>query len=155
MKKYIKILFGLICLMFLTFCNNHTKTADKLSKAEINYIKGLGILDENEPILLFDTQGGVDGIKVSGNFFTNKRIASYWIDNQNKSKTSINFAFYYNIDTIIATPCISSLTNASYLTVKQKDQNTFKVYNDGDSSEVWNFFNKAIAEWIKNKYNKY
>ena len=146
-----RVLFGLACLILLVSCGSKTITGDKLSKADIDYIKGLGLLDDNETIILFDTQGGFDGIQVSGNFFTNIRIASYWVDSEDKNKTSINFAFYKDIDTIIATPLTTSLTYASYLTVKRKDSKEFKVYIDGDSTEIWNFFNQAIAEWTKNK----
>ncbi|MBI5539885.1 MAG: hypothetical protein HY951_07500, partial [Bacteroidia bacterium] len=104
-----------------------------------------------EAIILFKTQGAFGDIKVSGNFFTEKRIASYWIDKNDTNKTNIDFAYYSDIDTIITTFLTTSLTYASFLEVKKINGQKFKVYVDADSAETRDFFNSAIAEWIKNR----
>lgn len=150
MHKLVRILIGVVCITCLTFCSHHTQNGTSLSKADLDFIKGLGLLDDHETIILFDTQGGYNGVKTSGNFFTNKRISSYWLDDKNKSKTSIKFAYYPDIDTIIFN-YNTSLTYSSFMTVKLKNGNEFNVYNDGDKSEAGNFFNQAMAEWTKNK----
>ncbi|WP_133259666.1 hypothetical protein [Pseudochryseolinea flava] len=114
----------------------------------MKYIKGLGLLDDDETLILFD---GQSDFKTSGNFFTDKRIASYWIDKRDETKSSRDFGLYSDIDTILTKDLSRSLTYASYLEVVMHDGRTFKVYVDGDSIEVRRFFNRAISEWrIKN-----
>jgi hypothetical protein len=137
----------LITTTILLSCNHRTRNGAELSKADRDYISGLGLLDSNENIILFDSQSD---FKTSGNFFSNKRIASYWIDKTDKTKSSVDFGLYSEIETILTTDLSRSLTYASYLKVVKHNGNTFKVYVDGDSTEVWTFFNRAISEW-KNK----
>ncbi|MCZ8023554.1 MAG: hypothetical protein O9294_17455, partial [Cytophagales bacterium] len=69
----------------LLSCDHSTRNGTELSQADRDYIKGLGLLDDNENIILFD---GQSDFKTSGNFFSDKRIASYWIDKRDKSKSS-------------------------------------------------------------------
>lgn len=154
MKIFTTILMlslGLIYSAIFMSCNSMTKTAKNLSKTEIDYIRKLGILENNETIIFFDTQGAFGNIEVSGNFFTEKRIASYWIDKNDTNKNNIDFAYYNDIDTITTTYLTTSLTYASYLEVQKINGQKFKVYVDADSTETRNFFNCAIAEWTKNK----
>jgi hypothetical protein len=147
--KYLNslILILLITTSILLSCNHSTRNGADLSKADLDYIRGLGILDNNENIILFDSQSD---FKTSGNFFSNKRIASYWIDKTDKTKSSVDFGLYREIDTILTTDLSRSLTHASYLKVVKHNGKAFKVYVDGDSTEVWTFSNQAISEW-KNK----
>jgi len=137
----------IILTSFCIACSYKTKKGDELPESQINYIKSLGLLDD-EQIILFDTQSS---IKTSGNIITNKRLASYWIDSGDSSKNSIESAFYSEIDSIQTKDLTRSLTYASFLRVIKNDGNSFKVYVDGDSIEVWNFFNRAITEWNNTK----
>src|SRR5687768_17340732 len=104
----------LTTVAILLACGHNARNGTELSQAERDYIKGLGLLDDNENIILFD---GQSDLKTSGNFFTDKRIASYWIDNRNKAKSSVDFGLYSEIDTILTTDLSRSLTYASYLQV--------------------------------------
>jgi hypothetical protein len=150
-KTILLLFLGLIFSSIFVSCNSKTKTSISLSKTDIAYIKNLGILENNETIILFDTQGAFGNVKVSGNFFTEKRIASYWIDKNDTCKNDIYFAYYSDIDTITATFLTTSLTYTSYLEVQKNNGQKFKVFVDADSAETSDFFNCAIAEWIKNK----
>jgi len=128
------------------------KEGNELSNSQKEFIEDLGILDEDEQIILFDSQGGgLTPEEVSGNFFTNKRIASYWIDERNQENTSVECAYYSEIDTIWRYPKFNAWTLASYLEVHRTNGSTFKVYVDGDSTETWNFFNIALQTWNENK----
>jgi hypothetical protein len=78
----------------ISSCDKDLDTGGDLSKQDKEYIKGLGILDDEERIILFDSQGGgFNGRKTSGNFFTDKRIASYWIDKRDTTKSILTMHF--------------------------------------------------------------
>jgi hypothetical protein len=134
--------------LIVSSCDSGLQTGDEVSKQDKKFIQELGILDADERIILFDSQGGgFNGLTTSGNFFTEKRIASYWIDNQDTTKTSIDYAFYTDIDTIRRYPKFKSLTYSSYLEVQRRNGTRFKVYIDSDSTRTWDFFNRALEEW--------
>ena len=135
-------------MYFLSFLYPVKKHIDnRLNKKEIQYIKKLGLLNDQEHIIYFNSQGSLFSIKSSGNFISNKRLATYWIDNHDKNKNTIDFAFYEDIDTIKCVENYRSLTYASYLLVKKKNQQEIKIYVDADSNLTWKFFNKAISNW--------
>ncbi|MFH6997141.1 hypothetical protein ACHRVZ_04355 [Flavobacterium sp. FlaQc-57] len=142
MSKYITITL----LLFLFSCNkieNH-KT---LSQDDINRIKSLKILDDDETIYQFYSEFKNE---VAGNFYTNKRVASYWIDKRDAKKNKIDFAYYKNIvkiDTIYN----SGLTFAPYILITTKDNKTFQVSVDGKKDQIKSFFENSIQEWRKRK----
>jgi hypothetical protein len=132
----------------LLSCDHSARNGTELSQADRDYIKGLGLLDDNENIFLFS---GQSDFKTSGNFFSDKRIASYWIDKRDKTKSSADFVLYSEIDTILTMDLSRTLTYASYMQVVKHDGKTLMVYVDGDSTEVRTFFERAISEWrVKN-----
>jgi hypothetical protein len=80
-----------------------------------------------------------------------KELPSYWIDEYDSSKTSVDYAFYADIDTIQRHPKYKSLTLSSYLEVYRRNGTKFKVYVSADSASTWKFFNHALKEWNKNR----
>jgi hypothetical protein len=143
-----------LIIAFITFglctsCSQDFKSEKQLSTDEKKFIKQLGILDDGEQIILFDSQAGelFNSTETSGNFFTDRRIASYWIDGRDEAKSHVEFAFYHEVDTIWRYPKYGSLTLASYLEVHRKNGTKFKVYVDGDSGKTWYFFNRALETW--------
>ncbi len=118
-----------------------------MTEDEISYIQGLGILDEKEKIILFDSQ--MD-IKTSGNFISDKRLASYWIDKRDKRKNEVNFVYYKDIDTITYKDLSKSLTYASFLEAVKKDGKKMKVYVGGDNNAIRYFYKVANRELKKN-----
>jgi hypothetical protein len=109
------ILTVLITGTILLSCNHIARNGTELSEADRDYIKGLGLLDDNEHVILFDSQSD---LRTSGNFFSDKRIASYWIDKRDKAKSSFDFGLYSKIDTILTKDLSRALTYASYLEVE-------------------------------------
>lgn len=102
------------CLAAICGCGG-IKSEKEISLKERKYLGQLGLLDGDEKIILFDSQGGfIKPWKQSGNFFTDKRIASYWIDERHKSRSHKHSAFFGEIDTIWRFPKYHSLTLASY-----------------------------------------
>ena len=111
-------------LSFFCSCsNNHIETRDTLSKADIEYIQSLKLLDKGEKFCKFYSEYKK---KVAGNFFTDKRIATYWIDERNKKKNKISFAFYPDIKSI-DTVYEAGVTYSPYMLVTKKDNTKFKV----------------------------
>lgn len=86
-----------VILFVVLFSCNHIQTGDSLSSSNIEYIRSLHLLDTNEKIYKLYSEFRK---KNAGNFFTNKRIAKYWIDERDKDKNQISFAFYLDIKSI-------------------------------------------------------
>ncbi|SDS10855.1 hypothetical protein SAMN05216503_2005 [Polaribacter sp. KT25b] len=128
-------------------CENGIKKGNELSKSDLKYIRDLGLLNENEKIILFSSQGGN---RMSGNFLSENRLASYWVENR-KENNQINSAKFIEIDTLITTDLSEALTYASYIKVIKKNSSEFKVYVDGKPEKIDEFFEKAISEWKKRK----
>ncbi|MDB5091018.1 MAG: hypothetical protein JWR09_5012 [Mucilaginibacter sp.] len=145
--KILKVIPGIILVFLFSSCLPGIKKGTDISRNHIDYIKKLGILSDNERILLFVSQGRM---KVSGNFFTDKRIAAYWIDETHKENSFIKSAFYKEIDSI-APHLIKKANHSSYLEVYKNNGQKFKVYAEAGSGETNYFFEEAIAEWKKNK----
>ncbi|SHM03565.1 hypothetical protein [Mucilaginibacter sp. OK098] len=145
--KILKITFSILVVFLFSSCLSGIKKGADISRNHIDYIKSLGILPGDERIVLFVSQGRM---KVSGNFFTDKRIAAYWIDGKHKENSFIKFAFYKEIDSIVP-HLIKEANHSSYLEVYKNNGQKFKVYVDASSEETQYFFEKAIAEWKKNK----
>ena len=141
--KFVSFLF-----LLLLSCNS-IKTGDKLTKYDILQIRKLGLLEENEKIIAFSSQSSNS---VSGNFYTDKRIASYWQDEYNSAENEVNSAFYkdvISIDTVV----YAGLTFAPYLIIMKKDSSSFKAYFDGEKSEVRKLFTDIFEKW-ENAKNK-
>ncbi|MCR8556741.1 hypothetical protein KXD93_03775 [Mucilaginibacter sp. BJC16-A38] len=103
----------------------------------------MGLLSGNEYIILFDSQYK---IRVSGNFFTDRRIAAYWTDEKDPARSYVNYALYPDIDSI-KTHYVKTRTDASYLEVFTSGEKKFRVYVEADSAETKYFFDSAIARW--------
>lgn len=150
-KGIFLLLFILSSLLTLPSCTSN-KDASDLTKDDLAFIQGLGILDEHEEIELFESNGGFKGVKQSGNFITDKRIASYWVDQDERTVSS---AYFENeIDSITLMDLVSKPTYASYLTVYKTNGQHFKVYVDADSVQTYHFFETANDRWMKSKTNK-
>lgn len=150
MRIVSNILLPLIIAFTFIACENGIQKGTALSKEDLAFIQELGILDENEEIILFHSQSGKsDEVKEAGNFFTEKRIAAYWLDIS--SENAVNSALYSEIDTIRTFDKTKQWSQGSYLEIRTKDSIEFRVYVNGDSSSVWNFFNRASQEWKKRR----
>ena len=151
MKSIITVSLLILFLVGLNSCLTN-KDESTLNSNDIRFIQNLGILHENEDIEIFESNGGFEGIKQSGNFITSNRIASYWIEDDQKE---IESAYFSNeIDSITFTDLISKLTYASYVTVYKTNGQNFNVYVDADSTRTYQFFNKAQNNWMKYRTNK-
>ena len=140
------ILINFVSLVLLVSCNK-IETNDTLNKSDISLIQDLNLIDENEKIIKFYSEYRKEN---SGNFFTNKRVAKYWIDKEDESKNVINSAFYKDIKSI-DTIYNAGLTYCPYLMISKIDGTSFKISVEGDKTEVKSFFEDLLKEWDKNK----
>jgi hypothetical protein len=138
-------IFSIIILT--TACRNRIETGQTLSNADISFIQSLKLLDTSEKIIQFYSEYKK---KNAGNFFTNKRMATYWIDPHNKSKDNVSFAFYPDIKSV-DTIYYAGLTYCPYLLVTKNDNTQFKVLVEGSRQELKTFFETAIVEWRRHK----
>ena len=139
--------FFLLLVLFLTSSCNHIETGDTLSQGDIKHIKSLGLLSDDEKIIKFYSEFRN---KVAGNFYTSKRMANYWIDERDKSKTKLNSAFYHEIISI-DTVLFAGSTYCPYMLVTKADSTKFKVCVEGKDEDIRAFFEEAIGLWKAKK----
>lgn len=143
MKKLLVNCLVSLSIVFILFsCNSSLQTGNELSQNQVDYIKKLGLLSENEEIIFFDSQGGY---KTSGNFLSDKRLATYWIDKKFPDESTIEFAFFDNIDSIKLIDKTTAVTLASYIEVYVNDSSNFKVYLDCGKDELLKFYDKSLS----------
>ena len=141
-----KILFLYFVPLFMLSCN-HIEISDTLNKSDIAYIKSLHLLDSNEKIYKFYSEYKK---KNAGNFYTNKRIATYWIDERDSGKNEISFAFYPDIKSI-DTVYNAGITYCPYALITKKDGTQFKVSVNGKREEIKSFFEDIIKQWREHR----
>jgi len=139
---------NILLFLFLSFIAcNHIQTGRTLSKSDIERIQKLNLLDKDEKIYKFYSEFKSDA---AGNFFTDKRLAKYWIDKNDKTKDQISFAYYPDIKSI-DTVYNPGVTYSPYLLVTKNDGSQFKVCVDGNHEEIKEFFEEALNKWRQNK----
>lgn len=139
--------FIIIAAIAFVACNK-IKSGTELQTQEKTYLRKLGLLDDHEQIIKFYSNYK---FKSAGNFFTDKRIAKYWIDKRDSSKTEITYALYSDILSIDSTTAVPS-TWCPYLLVTRKDKTQFKVFVNGKNADVKNFFAEAIHQWTNTQH---
>src|SRR5258708_37521427 len=128
---------ALLIILFLS-CN-HIETGNTLGRSDVQYIEKLGLLEPGEKIHKFYSQYKN---KNAGNFFTDKRMAKYWIDEKDKGKNEFSFAFYPDIASI-DTFYYVVLTYCPYMLVTRLDGTQFKVCVEGSREDLKSFFEVA------------
>ncbi|MGO8056245.1 hypothetical protein, partial [Rhizobium leguminosarum] len=68
-----------------------------LKKSDIVRIQNLNLLDPDETIIKFYSEYKKS---VAGNFFTDKRMAKYWVDERDPTRNSWASAYYSEIKSI-------------------------------------------------------
>jgi hypothetical protein len=144
-------IYLLVIITALTSCGqNLIMSGEQLSKSDINRIQKLNLLDKGEVIYRFYSNFKNS---VAGNFFIDRRIAMYWIDERDKTKDHVSFSLYQDIQSI-DTFYNARLTYCPYMLITKKDNSTFKVCVDGKQQEIKAFFEEAISKWTQSKNSK-
>lgn len=114
-----------------------------ISERLIKRLKDLHLLDEDETIFQFYSNYRK---RIAGNFVSNKRVATYYLDDRSQLRDEIAFAYYENIRTM-DTLYHSVQVSSPHLLVTTFDRKLIKVYVDGDRATVRSFFEKALEQW--------
>lgn len=138
------LFFGFI---FLNSCKNKIQTHESLAKQDIERIQKLDLLNKDEKIYKFCSEFKNS---VAGNFYTDKRLASYWLDEHDQSKNKVQYAFYKDIAKI-DTVYNAGTTYCPFLLVIRNDSSSFKVCVEGTKTEITDFFKDAIDKWRQAK----
>ena len=103
-----------IIAVIVNAVQQHKERLAALKRAEFSKLRSL--LEDTEEIKKFYSEHTNE---IAGNFFTNKRLAKYWIDKGDSSKNVISSAFYGDIITI-DTVYDAGLTYCPYLLITKK-----------------------------------
>ena len=144
MRKYFRLIT--IIILFGS-CSNKIETANTLTKQDFERFHKLNLLDKDEKLYKFYSEFKKS---VAGNFYTDKRLASYWLNEKDSTKNKVEFAFYKDI-TKIDTIYNPQATYCPFLLITKTDSSSFKVCVDGTKKEIAEFFNDAINKWKQKK----
>ncbi len=128
MKKYYIIYLSLI---FIQCGTPGVMKGDKLGEEDLSYMASLGILDDDEEIILFSSN--FDIIQ-SGNYYSNKRLASYWQYKKSPRNNYIKSAKYDEIDSIKAVQ--GGFKAAPKIVAYLANGERMEFYFDCENSEV-------------------
>ena len=114
-----------------------------MTKQDFARLHSLKLLDTDEHLYKFysEFKNGA-----ASNFYTDKRLARYWLDEHDESKNKVEYAFYTDIAKI-DTVYYAGATYCPYMRITKTDSTSFKVYIDGTKKEITDFFNNAIGIW--------
>ena len=130
----------ILILLLLSSCQNKIESNETLNIADLQRIKKIKLLDNDEKIIQFYSEFKN---KIAGNFYTNKRMAKYWLDEKDTLKNKIEFAYYKDI--IKLEPLYKvGLTYCPYILVTKSNNETFKVCVDGTEKEKKYFYTEAV-----------
>ena len=118
-----------IAISLFIGCSSGILKGQELSSSDLAYIKSLGLLNDEESIVRFSSSMN---LKSSGNFYTDKRIAAYWIYSDEDERYS---AYYHEIQSIDLNYG-DGLEYASKLIVSLKDNTSFEVYFNCEKEEI-------------------
>jgi hypothetical protein len=141
--KYMNLIIFAFSLLF-TSCSEKIVDGSKLPQSIITHIQKLGILEKEEPILYFYTSFNN---KASGNFITEKRLASYWQNNSPKDDY-IRSAYYNEINSI-SVKYGDGFEFTSALVIELNDGQKFDVYFCGTKEEIDKLHKEVIKLWKK------
>lgn len=137
-----KNMLSFIVAFSLLSCNRG-QNGDVLGEADIKRMKTLNILDEGEGVLKFYSEYKKENV---GNFFTDKRIAKYWIDPRDNAKDQVFSVFYSDVKSL-DTVYNAGATYCPYVLVTKIDGSSFKVCAGSKRQDVVSFFEAIMAQW--------
>jgi hypothetical protein len=147
LKFLTRVCYFCVFALLSSCFGNKIETDKTLKPTEKAFIQSLNLLEKDEPIYKFYSEFKNE---VAGNFFTDRRMAKYWIDERDKSKNKIEFAYYPEI-IAIDTVYYAGATYCPYMLVKKKDSTEFKLCVDGKREEITAFFEDAMQLWRQKK----
>jgi hypothetical protein len=137
-----KFLIFIFAFLFLFSCDLFLDY-DKVENIDLSYLRSLELLSEEEKLIWFDSQLTQ---KLSGNFLSDKRLASYWIDKHDSENSYQFYLLLEDVDSVHLVDKSKSITYTSYFEVFS-NRESIKVYVDKDSLTLQNY-KKMINDLI-------
>ena len=103
----------------------------------------MGLLDAKEGLLCYYSNYKEE---IVGSIITDQRLAHYWIDEKDSSKSEIESAYYFEIVNIVDHFQVQDF-DCPYLEVTKNDSKQFRVYVDGNAEEKQHFYQTALKLW--------
>lgn len=123
--------------------NTYVVDGSRVPESLEPFLIDLGIYSADEEIVQFYSDG-VFSYKVDGNFYTNKRVASYWEDCADGSYEGIS-AFYDEIKNISVE--YGDFIDYTFITVETDEDVEFQLYISAESDLDHAFADDLIARW--------
>lgn len=139
--------FALLSLLLVS-CT-YIETGADLSADEVAFIRSVGLLAPDETIHHFYSNFT---LRKAGSFYTDQRMAHYWLDGKDTRQHHREYAFYADItavEPIFHVPDFDS----PYLLVRRNDQTTFRVYMDGHPEQMQQFYQGALDAWKRQRHD--
>jgi hypothetical protein len=136
-------------LVGLLLSCNRIEAGSALSRADTAFIRSLGLLDNEETIQRFYSNYTR---RTAGSFFTDKRMAHYWLGSRDQREDQREDAFYPDITAV--TPVLKvPYFDSPYLQVRRQDGTTFRVYMGGSPAEMHRFCQEALGAWHQHRHD--
>lgn len=117
---------------------------EELSSQDLSYIRSLGLLEGGEEVMFFSSSFRM---KISGNFFTDRRIASYWQYEKTPKDNYLKSAKYDEIRSIDV-KYGDGFKYSSALVVNLKKNTSFEVYFDCGREQI-DEIHEAVQKYLK------
>jgi hypothetical protein len=135
---------AVLLIFLLTGCGGY-RSSSGVSRADRSYLTEIGLLDPGEKVLFFSSSMTV---KTSGNFFTDRRVASYWLYGDDQEKRRKSSATYAEVaDISIRYSDDPYWSEAHDVTVTLTNATAFHVYLSGNRRFAERFFRSLQAQW--------
>ncbi len=130
-----------MCL-FSSACNR-IESAETLSPETMNKLKAMGLLNAKEGLVCYYSNYREE---IAGSVITDQRLAHYWIDVKDSSKSEIESAYYSKIVNIVDHFQVQDF-DCPYLEVTKSDSTQFRVYVDGNAEEKQHLYQTVLTLW--------
>lgn len=121
---------------------------ERLYSFHEDFFGSIGALNEDEEVLYFYSAGFLS-YKEDGNFFTDKRVVSYWTD-PSLGDIYVDQANYSEIESI-DTDFTDSYLEDSIITITRKDETQFSLYVSNELGRDHVFYEVLERRWRLNK----
>ena len=145
MNCFLKISLAILTILLFSKCDDKPIKGNKVPVDIKMHIIKLGLLDKNEEIILFYPP--YDN-KTYGNFYTKKRIASYWQQSKTPNENYIRSAYYDEIKSI-KVKYGDGFEFTSSLVVELKSGERFNVYFNNTNDKIDQMYRDVLQYWNK------
>lgn len=145
MNCFLKISISIFIMLLFSNCDDRPIKGNRVPIDLKQKILEMGILDKNEEIILF--YPSYDN-KRYGNFYTNKRIACYWLESKRKNENYVQSAYYSEIKSI-ELKYGDGFEFTSALIIELESGEKFNVYFNDTNENIDTLYKDVLKYWNK------